>query len=108
MVQYSLPAEVPSTPPTPKIAAKSKSSVTIRWNVSRDHTCNYLLCYPFLQAPNDNGATIIEYCLEWNLVRYQLQDGPSFVEFSLQDCCSQCLLRSLCEKDFEGFAYYAK
>ncbi|XP_065887672.1 fibronectin type-III domain-containing protein 3A-like isoform X2 [Dysidea avara] len=47
---YSLPAEAPSTSPAPKIAAKSKSSVTIRWN-----------------APNDNGSPIIEYCLEWNL-----------------------------------------
>ena len=33
----SLPPEVPSTPPVPKIATKSKSSVTIRWNVSGCH-----------------------------------------------------------------------
>ena len=66
----SLPPEVPSTPPVPKIATKSKSSVTIRWNVSgcHDNMYNKFIIMLAPQAPSDNGAAITEYSLERSMV----------------------------------------
>ena len=68
--KHSLPAEVPSMPLAPKIATKSKSSVTIRWNVSsyHDNMCDNLSFVCLHQAPSDNGAVITEYSLEWSKV----------------------------------------
>lgn len=48
----ALPALPPSPPPPPKVAARGKTSLTLRWN-----------------APIDNGSPITQYCLEWDQVR---------------------------------------
>lgn len=46
-VLFKTPAREPDTPPTPKVLAKSKNSLQLRWN-----------------APVDNGSHIIHYILE--------------------------------------------
>lgn len=45
----SVPARVPSPPPRPKVAVKTKGSVTLRWN-----------------AASPNGAALTGYSLEWD------------------------------------------
>ena len=54
----ALPALPPSLPPPPKVAARGKTSLTLRWN-----------------APADNGSPITQYCLEWDQVRAYMHVG---------------------------------
>ena len=63
----SLPALPPSPPPPPKVAARGKTSLTLRWN-----------------APADNGSPITQYCLEWDQVR-----SPTYMHATSQHLKSE-------------------